>query len=210
MLEAVVEQVNALPSTRQRLRLGQRACVVAPESHINRHARLAGDQQRLVAEVFGASAGEDASGQFALAAVAAAEHVHAQAARAERLGQRDGERRLARAAGGEIADADHRKAQPPRRLQEKPQFTRGERQPVERNQRQQQTARGGGLVHAGGSIPACAASNSFSASTQRPVAPAWLEKTCLARLPIAWATLGSWSSSIKTAASSSLAAMRTA
>ena len=121
MLKAIIEQMNdrrmTLFAALHRIGFGQQTGVVAPGSHIDRNACLARNQQRLVAELLGASLRVDAGGKLALAAIASAEHIHTQPARGEGLGQGDGERRLARAAGGEIADADDREAQPPHRLQ---------------------------------------------------------------------------------------------
>jgi hypothetical protein len=148
--------------------------VVALRSHVNGNLRLTGNQQRFVAKLFGSASGLDAGSEQALAAVASGEYIHAQAAPFEGLGQSDGERRLARAARREIADADHRKTQPPHWLQthQEPEFAKGERQPVERNQRNEQAARDRGLLHADGSISSCAESRFWIASTARPVAPA--------------------------------------
>src|ERR1019366_4316403 len=84
--------------------LCKKAGFVTPGSHEDRNPPLAGDQEWFVAEVFGCSVGVDSDGELALAAIASGEHIDAQAAPGERLGQRDGQRRLARAAGGEVAD----------------------------------------------------------------------------------------------------------
>ena len=145
MLEAVVEEVNdglvILLGDWLRILLGQQPGVVALRGDVDRNAGHARNQQRLVAEVLSDPVLVDAVNPLTLAAVASAEHIHANTALEQSPGQRDGQRRLARASGGEIADADDGIAQPPRRRRKEPEFTNSERQPVERNQRQKQAAR---------------------------------------------------------------------
>ena len=62
------------------------------------------------------------------------------AAPLQRPGQRDGQRRFARAAGGEVADADDRITQPRAGCPEEAQLAKGERQPVERIERKKKAA----------------------------------------------------------------------
>src|ERR1039458_5736302 len=82
VLEAVVEQVDdvrvVFTGDMLRVGLGQQACVVALRSHVDRKAGFAGNQERLVAELFGGSIRVNAGGELALAAVASAEYVHTQ------------------------------------------------------------------------------------------------------------------------------------
>src|ERR1019366_8253555 len=121
-----------------RLSFSHHAGVVSLAGNVHRHASVTGDQERLVAELAGASIGTRPGGDAALAAETAAEYVNMQAAAGERLGQRDGERRFAGAAGGAIADADDGKAETADRLQPgaKAEFAQGQSQAGGGNQRQ--------------------------------------------------------------------------
>jgi hypothetical protein len=132
------------------LGFGQQAGIIALSGNVNWRTRFAGHQQRLVAILFGASLFIDAGGQITLAAIASAENVHPDAAHPERTSQRDSQRRLARAAGGEIADAHDRIAQALCRPQEA-QLAEGESHPVERIERNKKAARGG-IVHTRSSL----------------------------------------------------------
>ncbi len=84
MLKAVVQQVNDGRGNPAggllRFGLGQQTGVVALGSHVDGNACLAGNQQRFIAKFRGGSLRIDADSELALAAVAAGEHVHAQAA----------------------------------------------------------------------------------------------------------------------------------
>ena len=103
MLKAVVQEMNGGQADRGnaggRFGLGQQAGSKAPPRHIDRHARLARNQQRLVAKLFGGSIRVNARGALAAASIATGEHVHWQAVLCERPGERNGERRFAGAAG---------------------------------------------------------------------------------------------------------------
>jgi hypothetical protein len=90
----------------------------------DRHSRFARYEEGLVSKLLGRAFGVNAEGSLALTAVTAGEHINSHAAPGERLGQGDGKRSFACAAGGEASDADDREAQSMDRLQSaaEPQF----------------------------------------------------------------------------------------
>lgn len=143
VLKAVVQKMRhlrwgwRLRVQRRWRRFSEDAGIVALRGHVDRYAGLARDQERLVAKFVGCAAGVDARGERTLPFVAAREDIDGEPKGAERLGERDGQRRLARAAGGEIADADHGKAQAADGLAAggEASFSQGEAEAVERGER---------------------------------------------------------------------------
>src|SRR5215471_16260979 len=111
MLKAVIEQVQA----RAKIFFGEAAGGVAVFSDHHRNFETPRDQERLVAVFRGGAVGMNQRHALCLAAVATRQDVEADTTTLEHLAQRDDERRFARAAGGDGADADHRAAQAPRR-----------------------------------------------------------------------------------------------
>ena len=107
MLEAIVQQVQL----RTESLLGQSPGGVAVFADDDRHSQLARDQQRLVAKFARRAARIDQRHARGLAPVAAREHIERNAALLQQLAQQNEERRLARAADREIADAHHRALQ---------------------------------------------------------------------------------------------------
>jgi hypothetical protein len=91
--------------------LGKLAGSEALPGYEDRDAGFTSDEERLIAEVLGCAVGVDTGGALVPASVASGENVDAEATAFEGFGERDGERRFAGAAGGEIADADYGKAQ---------------------------------------------------------------------------------------------------
>ena len=71
--------------------------------------RARGEQQRLVADLAASCVGDRPAPARQSAAIAARHDVHGNAARGEPVGERQRHRRLAGAAGDQIADADHRR-----------------------------------------------------------------------------------------------------
>ena len=96
--------------------------------------REGGEQQRLVAHLGGPVPPLlDPHRPRQAAAVAARDHLHRHAARLQPLDQRDDRGRLAGAAGGQVADADHRHPQPHAGGRHPPPGRRGP-EPAERRQ----------------------------------------------------------------------------
>jgi hypothetical protein len=141
MLEAIVEQMDegakffSQECNRRRIRFGEQACVESTGGNIDRNAASC-DEKRFVPEFLRGSREGYSCGELAAAAIAAGEHVDLEAAPRERIGQRDGQRRFARAAGGEVANAYYGIAQTPDWLRPcaQAQFAQPVRQHVGRNQ----------------------------------------------------------------------------
>jgi hypothetical protein len=115
VLKSVVEDVHRwqvkLEDVWRRRGLGKLAGTEALTGNEDGDAGFAGDQKRFVSKIVGCAIGVDAGGALAQSSIAAGENVNAEAAALEGLGERDGERRFARAAGGEITNADDRTMQ---------------------------------------------------------------------------------------------------
>jgi hypothetical protein len=111
MLKAVVEEMHSGLVRGWPCAFRHCASVVSAAGDINRDSRFTCNQERLVTEFIGGSVWVNVGWELAIAAVSAGEHIHVQAALGQRLGERDGEGRLAGAAGGEIADTDDRPAE---------------------------------------------------------------------------------------------------
>jgi hypothetical protein len=115
VLKAVVEDVNggqlALGNIGWGFGLDKAASAKSLAGDIDGDAGFAGDEEGFVAEFLSGAVGVDTGGALATAAIAPGEDVYAEAAAFKSLREGDGEGGFACAPGGEIADADHRKAQ---------------------------------------------------------------------------------------------------
>jgi hypothetical protein len=180
MLEAVVENVDSrlvLVRGCVRVGFGKLTSFESLPRNVDGETGFAGNEERLVAEVVDGAVGADAGGESALATVAAGENIDMNAPLGERLSKRDGERSLARAAGGEISDADDGITEAADRFEagSEAELAGTKRKAIERNQREQHGARL--LAHAGSLLVGLAWINCCSASRQRAVAPACWSKT---------------------------------
>jgi hypothetical protein len=109
VLEAVVEEVDVrgvIGRGSSGVLFGEEAGVVALAGDVDGDIGVAGDEDWLVAEVDGSSIRADAAGKAGVAAIAAGEHIDADAATGEGLGEGDGKGGFAGSAGGKIPDAD--------------------------------------------------------------------------------------------------------
>jgi hypothetical protein len=117
MLEPIVKQMHnrflllTQNGNRQCVPFGQKSRFEALCGHVNRNARLARDQERLVAELLRASTHLDQRSNLALPPIASGEHVHVEVALRERLCQCNCQGGLSRAARGEVPDAYDRPSQ---------------------------------------------------------------------------------------------------
>jgi hypothetical protein len=168
VLEAVVEQVDLRPLLvfgRPRLNLGELAGLEALPRNVDWEAGFARDQERLVAEFVCGAVGADTNGKRARAPVASGEGIDLESALGEGVGEGDGERCLAGAAGGEVADADDWVAEAADRLETgaAAKLTRGEGEPVEGNERKKELAGRGRIAHASSFTAVSAGSSLCSA-----------------------------------------------
>jgi hypothetical protein len=108
MLQAVVGDDHIHLGVR-RQQAAPRRRAIAPDPH--RAARQRRHQHRLVAIARRIAAGRHLGGAFDGAAVTPADDARPVPAGAQRVGQPQGDRRLAAAADGDVADHDHRHRQ---------------------------------------------------------------------------------------------------
>ena len=95
MLKAVVEDVYERSFVLARVGFGEHPGIVALGGDIDRHAGLARDQQRLVAELVRRAVEVDAEWNRGAAAIAARKHVDLESCDRKQARKRDGERCLA-------------------------------------------------------------------------------------------------------------------
>jgi hypothetical protein len=151
VLEAVVENMDprlVLAGACGRIGFGELASVEPLTGNVDREAGFAGDEERFVAEFVGGAVGANAGRKRALSAVTAGKNVDLEAALRKRLCESDGERGLAGAAGGEVADADDGIAEAADWFEAgaEAELTSGEGEAIEGYQREQPGA--GLLAHA--------------------------------------------------------------
>ncbi len=150
MLEAIVQYVSfRLAAFFGILRrfgrcFGEQAGLVAFGGDVDGDVGAARDEQWLVAEFFRCAIGVNQKWTRGTPAVAARKHIDMQAASGEGFGKGDGEWSLPCPAGGEIADADDRPAETADGFEAgaELQLAQRESEPVNRNERPKQRARG--------------------------------------------------------------------
>jgi hypothetical protein len=140
MLETIIQEMNNGAAS-GRFRFRQQAGDVALSGHVDRHSRLPRNQERLIAIILSRPVRVNAGRAPAAAAIASGKHVDGQPPLFERLGQCDGQRRLARAAGRKVAYANYgpTKAADWFQASAKAEFAEHEGCAVSRNERQDQT-----------------------------------------------------------------------
>jgi hypothetical protein len=112
MLKSVIEDVELRSMLiLARVHFGESSGIVSFCGNVDRNGRLASNQQRLISKFFRRSIWRDAHRLAALPAIATRKYINVESACGEQSRKRDGERSFAGAAGGEIANANHRVVQ---------------------------------------------------------------------------------------------------
>ena len=109
MLKSVIQQMDALAAN---FAFRQQARLIAAGADVNRHSCRTRDQQGFIPKSLCAPGRIDALYRLLRSSVAAGQDIGTAALPLQQPRQADHQRRLARTAHGEVADADHRPAQP--------------------------------------------------------------------------------------------------